>query len=292
MHKELSSIAIFVAVAEEGGFSKAADRLGLTNSVISHHVTKLEEKLGATLLYRTTRQVALSDQGRMFYAVASSALKSIEEAAVDLTSQSGDPTGSLNIAMPSFIPDPNLQKLIWNFAGQYKGVNLKLHFSDDRHELIPQGFDIAFRLGMLESSGMMARKLADIELLLVASPELVSKAKKLEQPSDIAALDCIALSQFSWKVTLSKGDINAEIGLSNKRVEVDNIYAARDAAVAGLGLIPLPLGLCEQEIADNRLERLLPEWNIKKIPLNAVWNNKARRNSLTRRLISFLADNQ
>jgi len=100
MYKELSAIAIFVAVAEEGGFSKAADKLGVTNSVVSHHVSRLEERLGVTLLYRSTRQVSLSDQGRAFYEVASVALKSIEQAAVDLTAETTDPSGSLNIAMP------------------------------------------------------------------------------------------------------------------------------------------------------------------------------------------------
>jgi len=95
VYKELSAVAVFVAVAEEGGFSKAADKLGVTNSVVSHHVSKLEQALGVALLYRSTRQVSLSDQGRTFYAIASDALKLIEQAAVDITAEGSDPTGSL-----------------------------------------------------------------------------------------------------------------------------------------------------------------------------------------------------
>lgn len=290
MYKELSSIAIFIAVVDEGGFSKAAEKVGLSNSVISHHVTKLEELLGVTLLYRSTRQVTLSDKGREFYKVASSALKSIEEATKDLKSESSDPSGQLRIAMPAFVPDPRLQELIWKFASRYENVDLKLSFSDDNKKLIQDGFDIAFRLGGLESSGMISRKIVDIDLVLVASPKVISKAKNISLPSDLVDINCISLNQFPWKLSLSKGNMNEEVQIANKRIEVDNIYAARDAAVSGLGLIPLPMGLCQQEIADDKLVRVLPDWKISSIPLHAVWNNKARGNSLTRRLLSFLTD--
>ena len=275
MYKELSAIAIFVAVVEEGGFSEAADKLGVTNSVISHHVSKLEKRLGVTLLYRSTRQVSLSDQGRNFYEVASVALKSIEQAAVDLTAEGTDPSGSLNIAMPSFVPNPRLQELIWDFANHYPGVELRVSFSDDRQELIPDGFDVAFRLGPIESSAIMTRKMADIELILVASPDLLSKVKKITQPIDLASLDCISFNQFDWKITLSKGRVKKTVGVRNIRLEVDNIYAARDAAIAALGVIPLPLELCQQEIAEHRLVPVLPEWTISTIPLSAIWNNKS-----------------
>ena len=85
--------------------------------------------------------------------------------------------------------------------------------------------------------------------------------------------------------------MSEEIAVSNKSIVVDNIYAARDAAVAGLGIIPLPQGLCDQEIIDGKLVHVLPEWSMPTVPLHAVWNNKARRNSLTRRLLSFLSEN-
>lgn len=291
MHKELNSIAIFIAVVDEGGFSKAAEKVGLTNSVISHHVTKLEESLGVTLLYRSTRQLKLSDKGREFYKVASKALKSIEEAATDINSEDSDPSGQLHMAMPAFVPDKRLMELVWEFANLYENLELKLSFSDDQKSLIEDGFDIAFRLGKLESSGMMSRKILDVELMLVASPKLISKSKKITKPSDIVELSCISLNQIRWRVSLSKGNMNEEISISKNRIEVDNIYAARDAAVAGLGLIPLPLGLCEQEIADSKLVRILPQWQLSSIPLYALWNNKARRNSIVRRLLTHLTDN-
>lgn len=291
MYKELNSIAIFVAVVDAGGFSKAAEKVGLSNSVISHHVSKLEESLGATLLYRSTRQLTLSDKGQDFYTVASNAIQSIEDATADIRADGDDPSGQLHIAMPAFVPDPRLQQLIWDFTNHYEHVDLKLSFSDDQKKLIEDGFDIAFRLGSLESSGIFSRKIVDVELILVASPELLSQGKEIKKPIDISGINCISLSQLRWSITLFKGNKKEEVPIGNKRIVVDNIHAARDAAVAGLGLIPLPLGLCEKEMAEGKLVRILPEWSISTIPLHAVWNNKARRNSLTRRLLSFLADN-
>ena len=291
MYKELNSIAIFVAVVEAGGFSKAAEKVGLSNSVISHHVTKLEESLGATLLYRSTRQLTLSDKGQDFYTVASSAIKSIEDATTDIRADGDDPSGQLHIAMPAFVPDPRLQQLIWDFTSQYENVDLKISFSDDPKKLIQDGFDIAFRLGKLESSGIFSRKIVDVQLKLAASPTLLAKRKKISAPVDLTGMDCISLSQLRWSINLTKGNMREEIAVSKKSIVVDNIYAARDAAVAGLGLIPLPEGLCDQEIADGKLIHVLPEWSISTVPLHAVWNNKARRNSLTRRLLSFLSEN-
>lgn len=291
MHKELNSIAIFIAVVDEGGFSKAAEKIGLSKSVISHHVTKLEESLGVTLLYRSTRHVKLSDKGQDFYAVASNALASLEDAAAEINAEGSDPSGQLQIAMPAFVPDPRLQQLIWEFANLYENLDLKISFSDDQKSLIEDGFDIAFRLGKLESSGMMSRKMLDVELMLVASPTLLSNSKEITQPRDLVDMSCVSLNQLRWQVSLSKGNMNEEIQINNKRIEVDNIYAARDAAVAGLGLIPLPLGLCQQEINESKLVRVLPDWQLSAIPLYAVWNNKARRNSVTRRLLSYLTDN-
>jgi DNA-binding transcriptional LysR family regulator len=289
LHKDLSSIAIFVAVAEEGGFSKAAEKLNLTNSVISHHVSKLEGRLGVTLLYRSTRQVALSEPGKAFYKVASDALKQIESATAALTADGGEPSGSLRIAMPSFVPDIRLQQAIWEFAKQYPKVETSISFSDDKKGLISDGFDIAFRLGALESSGMVAKKIADIRMLLVASPDFKTQHDEpIETPEDVAECACIALAQLQWKLVLSNNETQRTIEIQNRRIEVDNIYAAKEAVLAGLGVIPLPEGLCQKELDQGRLVHLLPDWDLGKIPLHAVWSNEARRNSLTRRLLSHL----
>ncbi len=289
MHKDLSSIAIFVAVAEEGGFSKAAEKLNLTNSVISHHVSKLEGRLGVTLLYRSTRQVALSEPGKAFYQVAADALKQIETATTALTADGGEPSGSLRIAMPSFVPDLRLQQALWAFAKQYPKVETSISFSDNKKGLISDGFDIAFRLGSLESSGMVAKKIADVHMLLVASPDFKTKHEQpIEVPEDIAECACIALAQLQWKLLLSNGDAQHTVEIQNRRIEVDNIYAAKEAVLAGLGVIPLPQSLCQEDIDRGRLVHLLPDWELEKIPLHAVWSNEARRNSLTRRLLSHL----
>lgn len=290
MHKNLNSIVIFVAVADLGGFSKAAEKLGLTNSVVSHHISKLEDMLGVTLLYRSTRQVSLSDQGRLFYSVASKAINALEGAVEDLLMTDENPSGSLHIAMPAFMPDPRVEQLIWDFAGLYPKVEFVLNYSDDRQDLISGGLDIAFRLGTLESSSMSAIKLSDIQLVIVASPEYLLSRRELTKPDDLNDLEFIDLKQLSSRLTLSKGRVVKKMEIGSTRIKVDNIHAARNAAVSGFGLSVLPFSLCEEEIEQQKLVRVLFDWQIDTIPLFAVWNNKARRNSLTRRLITFLTD--
>lgn len=138
---------------------------------------------------------------------------------------------------------------------------------------------------------MMARKMSDIELQLVASPKLLSTMGKITRPEHVANAVYISIKQLNGKIHFSKGDVSKEIELGKKRIEVDNIYAARDATIAGLGLFTLPEGMCAQAIADGKLQQILPKWHLSTIPLYAVWNNKARRNSLTRRLLTYLAEN-
>ena len=288
MHRDLQSIAIFVAVAEQGSFSKAAKRLGLTNSVISHHVSKLEEKLGITLLYRSTRKVALTDQGRTLYEAAFHSLGTVEDAVTALTAEGDDPVGALQIAMPAFIPDPTVERLIWEFASRYRGIALNVKYSDELQDLIDGGFDIAFRVGSLEDSGMKSKKLADIFLTLVAAPGLLADRNEITDPEDLVPRDFVSLQQFHDVITLVKSQETRRIAIENSRVRVDNIYAARDAALAGLGMMALPQGLCEKELARGAFTRILPDWQLAPLPLHVVWNNHARRNSLTRRLLSFL----
>lgn len=290
MHKDLPSIAIFVAVAQHRGFSKAAKHLGLTSSVISHHVSRIEDSLGVTLFYRSTRHVSLTDQGRALYDVAAGALGDIEEAVVDLTTVSENPTGALQIAMPSYVPDPGLEARIWQFTARYPRISVRIKYSDDRADLITDGFDLAFRVGAMPDSGMTAVKLAEIDMLLVAAPGLLSGLPPLKTPSDLDALDTIDLEQFPPVITLSKGRATRKVNLKRGRVMVDDIRAAHDAAIAGLGLILLPETLCAASLADGRLQTVLPDWKAAPLPLFAVWNNKARRNSLTRRLLDFLGD--
>ena len=106
--------------------------------------------------------------------MASNAIKSIEDATTDIRADGDDPSGQLHIAMPAFVPDSRLQQLIWDFTSLYENVDLKISFSDDPKKLIQDGFDIAFRLGKLESSGIFSRKIVDVQLKLTGFPRTAS----------------------------------------------------------------------------------------------------------------------
>lgn len=287
MNRDLNAVSIFAAVVESGGFSKAAKRLGLTNSVISHHVSKLEERLGVTLLYRSTRRVSLSEQGKEFYDQVSEPLVMIENALHGLAVTKTRPHGVLHISLPAFMPEPKIEQLLWEFSAQYKDVVLELSYSDNRQDLIGEGFDMAFRIGALESSGMRARKLADIPLIFVASPHSF-EIENILSPKDIQDLPFIVIQQMPTTQKLVKDELVEVVNVGSGRVKVDNIYAAKDAAVFGRGVAILPWGICEREISSNKLVQIMPDWKLKEVPLFAVWHNVARTNSLTKIMLDFL----
>lgn len=290
LYKNLQSISVFIVVADVEGFSKAAKKLGVTNSVVSHHVSKLEESLGLTLFYRTTRKITLSDQGRTLYKVAKSTITELENTISELTDDMSSPVGNLRIAMPAFMPDPSVEDKIWKFTHSYPKVTIDLEYSDLSRDLIKEQFDIAFRLGKLEDSSMRAIKLADVELLLVASPAFLDSISEINTPESISRAPFIALNQFSEVVTFNKNNESIRVITRQSRIKVDNIFAARDSAVAGLGLMALPKGLCQNALNSGQLHRVLSDWRISPIPLHALWNNHARRNSLTRKLLTFISE--
>ncbi len=290
MHKDLNAISIFVTVAEHGGFNKAAKHLNLTNSVISHHVSKLEEKLGVTLFYRSTRSLSLSDQGRALYAVASNAISDIEHAVSDLKKDGDQLSGSLSITVPIFMPAPRIEELIWAFGKDFPNVSLSLNYSDDRQALIRGGFDLAFRLGALDSSSLIAKKMADIELIFVAAPNFVATVQTTAKPDQFAKLDFVTLTQLGNRFTISKGRVRSSIAFSQSRIEVDSIFASLNVALSGYGIAVLPSSLVKQQLADKKLIRLFEDWAISPIPIYAVCSNKARRHSLVRRLIDYIDD--
>lgn len=288
IHKHLYGIAIFRTVIDEGSFRGAAKAVGLTNSVVSHHVAKLEEALGVTLLYRSTRKLSLTHQGQILYDAARQALMTTEQALDSISGEMEHPVGALRITMPGFMPEPAFEKSILDFASRYPGMALSLHYLDRPADLIAEGYDLGFRVGALPDSSLKAKKLREVPRKLVAAPELFAGQQVPKTPDDLKELDFIALAGTPENVTLRKGKRVIEIVPERHRIEVNTIYAALPAARAGLGLIRLPLPMCEEDLKVGRLIEVLPDWPPPTIPLYAVWPGDARRNSLTRRLLDFI----
>lgn len=290
MIDHLRQMAIFARVVDEGSFRGAAKDIGLAPSRISETVSELETYLGTTLLYRTTRKITLTNEGRMFYGRVVEMLRSAETGLNELNALSLDPVGALRISMPAFMAQGALSKAIATFAQLHPNVAFSVVYTDHTTKLIEDGFDLNIRVGWLKDSAMMSRKLADGQRVLVAGTQYVQGRRQPNRPSDLEDWDWVRYRQRAdtTEFTSLTGEVEKVTG--NAQIEVDAIDAVYFFATHNMGATVLPSFLAERGIAAGKLVRLLPEWTLRPLGIYAVWPDKSRRESLTLLFVRYLAD--
>lgn len=290
MIEDYRGLAVFVAVADAGSLSAAGRRLKLSTSVVSHHLSRLEAKLGVTLFFRSTRSMSLTPEGHAALAPARRMVAAGEEALDAVGAGSDEPVGALHITMPAWGERTRLRQALWDFARRHPLVSISLHSSDAPADLVREGFDLAIRLGQLADSSLKTRRIADFERVLVASPAYLAHRKPVRTLEDLAACDFIAISILPPTMTLQRESRAVSFQPEHVRLEVDAIASAKSAILAGLGVQHLPLGEVEEEIASGKLVRVLPQWRLPVLGVYAVWPDIGPQKALTRRLIDFFLD--
>ncbi|MEO1537479.1 MAG: LysR family transcriptional regulator [Pseudomonadota bacterium] len=289
MIDNLRQMAIFARVVDEGSFRGAAKDIGLSPSRISETVSELEDYLGTTLLHRTTRKIALTNEGRMLYARVSEMVKSAEAGLNELNSLSHEPVGALRISLPAFLAEGPLTTAIAAFIKLHPNVAFSVSYTDNKQDLIEQGFDMSIRAGWLEDSSMMSRKLAVGQRNLVAGKNYASQRPRPQHPSDLEDWDWLRYKNRSDTTHLTHRDGRTASITGHSQIEVDSIDALYHVAIQDIGVTVLPSFLAERGIAAGKLVKLLPEWELEPIGIYAVWPDKSRRESLTLLFVRFLA---
>lgn len=292
MIEDFRALAVFVAVADSGSFSAAARRLKISKSVVSHHISKLENKLSVSLFFRTSRRMSLTSEGLIILDHAREMVDAGERALDALTEDAEQPVGALRISAPAFGEGTPLRQVIWEFARLNPLVAISLSTSDVQADLVKDGFDLAIRLGKLADSSLRCRRIGSFHRILVASKEYLASRPSIDSPEDLSSCDFISVDQLPDQITLSNSTEEVTIEAENIRIEVNSITAAKSAVLAGLGLRGLPSGEVEQELADEQLERVLPDWSIPIYGVYAVWPDIGPQKKLTRRLIDFILTNE
>lgn len=289
MHDYLKHMAIFARVVDEGSFRAAARQVGLAPSRISETVAELEDYLGVTLLYRTTRKIALTNEGRMFYARVVEMMRSAEAGLNELNALSLDAVGALRISLPAFFASGPLTTAIADFTRLHPNVAFSIVYTDQRTKLIEDGFDMTIRVGWLDDSSMMTRKLAEGQRVLICGVDYAHQRARPERPSDMEDWDWIRFRQRpdTTELTSPSGQIEEVTG--NAQIEVDSIEAAFHFACENVGATVLPSFLAERGIAEGKLVRLLPDWRLSPLGIYAVWPDKSRRENLTLLFVRYLA---
>lgn len=288
MIDDLRALAIFARVAEAGSFSAAGRALRLSTSVVSHHVKALETRHGVTLLHRSTRAMSLTGDGHRLLEAAKRMVDAAEEGLDAIADISAGPAGALRLTAPAFLADSPQESAIWRFAARYPNVAVTLHGSDEQVNLVAEGYDLAIRLGAMPESTLMSRKIGTFERCLVAAPSYLETIVKPRVPQDLARCDFVLLDMLSEKFSLTRGKEEVTCQPEQSRVVVNTISSARSAVLAGLGLQKLPLSAIDADLATGRLVRVLPEWSLPTLNIQAVWPASGHRSSLVGLLLEFL----
>lgn len=292
MIDQLKALAIFATVVDKGSFKAAAVELNLTPSVVSHHISKLENKLGLTLLYRSTRRLSLTHDGDILYLSAKSMLDAVDSGLDKVMGTGEKLIGSLKITMPSTCSDSYFLTRIAKFSYAHRKVNIDIKFTDLHQNIIAEGIDLAIRIGTLPDSRLMVKKIDTLQPILMASPDYIASrggdVADIIQPSDIADWDFIGIAQRPMNKIFMLDD-GTEFALEYKpSIVVDNVEAAQHLACQGLGIASPPAFLFGDRLKTGELVALLPDWKMKDVPVHAVWPPNTQKNSLTKRLVAFL----
>lgn len=288
----LRHMAIFAQVVDDGSFRAASQSLGLAPSRVSEMVSELEDRLGVTLLYRTTRKSALTSEGRIFYARVVEMLRSAEAGLDDLNALALDPVGTLRISIPAFMASGPLTTAVAAFARSNPNVSFSVTYTDHRVRLVEDGYDLAIRVGWLQDSSMMSRKLGEGQRVLVAGADYARDRPVPEAPADLEDWNWIRFSHRPETTELISPQGETETVTGTSQIEADNIESVFYYARNNMGATVLPSFLATRGIADGSLVPLLPTWKLQPLGIYVVWSDKSRRESLSLLFVRFLAEQE
>jgi DNA-binding transcriptional LysR family regulator len=288
MIDELRSMAIFAETIKQGSFRAAAKELKLSPSVVSYQVTQLEESVGTALIYRSTRKLSLTSEGRVLYQYALSMLQSAQQGLNQVALEKQELRGTLTLTLPSALIKSNISKKIAQFSQLHPLLSFKLFYTDDRQDLIHQGIDLAFRAGAMNDSNLKAKRIGEINRKLVCSYTYWQENIEPTYPQDLSAWSWIKLDMLpNHRALVNSAGEKCEI-IFESNISVNSVEAMTQLCINGAGIATPPDYLIEKEIENNTLVELLPNWQVEPIPLYAVWPSNVFQNSSVKRLLAFL----
>jgi DNA-binding transcriptional LysR family regulator len=288
--KLLSGVTVLMAIVEAGTIARAAEALGLSPSAVSRALSRLEQRVGARLLARTTRSLMLTDEGRRFYQQVGPHLTGIEEAAIEASGSTNRVRGRLRVNIDPYFSRIVVSGHLAAFLARYPDVSAELIMRDSVGDLVADGFDLALRFGEPPAGSFVARKLIETRVLTVASPAYIKAHGRPRHPKDIETRDCIDFYDaanaraYEWEVRRK----NEVLPLRVKgRLLVSDSGTLIGACEAGAGIAQiLELG-CAQLLESGRLVELFPEWSDERFPLYAIYPSRLHRAAKVRAFIEF-----
>ncbi len=286
----LTEMEAFATVVDQGGFTDAARKMGISKSAVSKHVSSLEARLGARLLNRTTRRVSPTEIGLAYYDRALRVLNDAGEADALVSSMQSDPQGLLRISVATDFGVNHLSPVLGSFLDEFPDITVNMVLNNRYVELISEGFDMAIRIGELEDSTLRARKLTETTKRMIASPAYIQKygrPMKIDDLNDHKLLHYSSQANGSvWKLTAPSGEkrqVRTAGGLS-----VNDGQSLLNAAISGLGIAYLPSFLYSKAMEDGLVEDIIPDLPVETQGIYAVYPPGRFTQPKVRAFIDFL----
>ncbi len=282
----------FVAVVETGSFTQAAERLGLAKSAVSRRVSALESRLGVELLRRTTRRLDLTDTGLGFYERGARLLADLEEAEAAAAQSHGELRGKLKVALPVSFGVRHMCAPIAEFTRSHPELYFELDLNDRRVDLLEEGADLALRIGRLEDSSLIARRLFDARTAVVASPGYLERHGVPAEPADLTKHRCLVYSNLPeprrWVCRDTDGEAVAVTVTPAMSASNGDLLARM--ALEGQGIAIQPTFIVGDAIAEGRLVSLFGRYSWPVTPAYAVYPPTRHLSFRVRAFIDFLAE--
>jgi DNA-binding transcriptional LysR family regulator len=289
---DFEGLAMFATVAEERSFAGAARVLGVSVATVSRALTRLEDRLGARLFNRTSRQLALTEFGKSVALPAGRILHEAQEAEGAARELSATPRGVVRLAVPMSFGLRWVAPLLPDFFRAYPQVKVDLHLSDEVVDLVGEGFDAALRIAALTDSSLVARRICPMSAFLVAAPAYIAAHGRPEHPRDLDGRDCLGYAYRAradvWRFSDAQGE--EELVAPAGVLRVTNVDALIPTLLEGLAIAELPEFIAAEFLRDRRLEVLLPNWRLPGGGLYFVTPSARSRPAKVEALAGYLND--
>lgn len=288
----INDIAVFVRVAELGSFTRAADALELSKAAVSKSISRLEKRLGARLLNRSTRRLTLTEAGATFFRRGAAALAELNNAEEEITQLSQTPRGLLRVTAPTYLGVVTLAPLLREFRMRYPEVSLDLNLNDQLVDLVQERFDLAVRISTMADSSLVSRRLAPCPVRIVASPAYIKLHGLPKVAADLRNHQCLMYSVSrtpnEWRLRApNRRWVNVRV---NGPIRCNNDFVLKQAAIDGLGITFFPAFFVERDIADGLLVPILKDWDGPALFIQAIYASRHHLPPKVRAFVDFLVE--
>jgi len=289
--QKLEGERMFVAVMETGSFAAAARRLGTSSGQASKLVSRLEGELGARLLNRTTRALSPTEVGQAYYERVRAVIEELDQLGEAVKNRAGSVSGRLKLTAPLSFGNRQLAPALVDFAKRYPEISLEVSFADRVVSLVDEGFDAAVRIGQQSDASLVARRLCESRIVVVASPGYLDQHGGPAHPNDLAAHHCVVDTNFRDRNTWHFRERGAAVAVTvPSRLFLSNADACVAAAEAGLGITQVPSFVAGDAIHAGRLRALLRGFEPPPVPVQVIYPPGRHLALKVRALVDFLAE--